>query len=87
MTNTDVTYRGISFRVEYEYTRSEPMTYDYPGSPEHIEIQTIKCNGTDFTEFFLEYGELNEINRVIDRFIDLIMQDCYEEIDPDYYDD
>jgi len=36
--------------VTYSYSPSEPTTWEEPGCPSDVEIESITCNGVDITE-------------------------------------
>jgi len=59
-----IEYRGIDFRVEWEYTPGEPQTNDYPGCPEEAEIIRIMHKQTDFTQFFTD-RDIEEITKIL----------------------
>lgn len=41
----DVDAREPDVLVEYDYSREEKMTRDYPGSPEHCEVTDVLLDG------------------------------------------
>ena len=44
---TEVEVAGETLEVEYEFTRGEEQEYDYPGSPDRVEIQHLTLCGVN----------------------------------------
>jgi hypothetical protein len=74
MSSATVNYKGVEFEVEYDFQPEEKATRDYPGCGMEITPTCITCEGVDFSEFFFEYGTIKEIEKVIQNFVDLIVE-------------
>ena len=37
----EINIQGVTFTVKYAYEKGEPQTYDYPGSPDVVEVYAI----------------------------------------------
>ena len=61
-----INYRGLELEVEFDYQPEEPeVRYypdgsGYPGSAEEITVSKVSLNGTDITELFDNFTELEE---------------------------
>lgn len=75
----DITYQGIPFEVEVEIQRAESSTLEYPGCDERIDIVSIYHNGTDFTDFFFQYGSDRSIRRTISEMEKLVSDQIIDE--------
>jgi len=60
----NIEYRGIDFRVEWEYTPEQKRTNDDPGLPEEAIISRIMHKQTDFTQFFTD-RDIEEITKIL----------------------
>ena len=45
----------IEYKVEYFVDIGEPQTYDYPGSPNAIDIYRVSIDGQDLTDHLSEW--------------------------------
>ena len=56
----EIEFNGYNFDVEFDYEKGDRMVRyyadgsGYPGSPDMIEITSVKYKGEDFTQFFNE---------------------------------
>lgn len=62
-----IKYRGLELDVEFDYSPPEPeVRYysdgsGYPGSAEEISVYKISLNGTDITELFDDFTEIEDV--------------------------
>lgn len=62
---TIVKKNNIELDVEFDYQPYEPSTYEYPGCAESVEITAVFFNGTDITDIILEFGDIEEIEKLV----------------------
>ena len=62
---TTVKKNNVELEIEFDYQPYEPETFAYPGCAESVEITTVILNGTDITEFILEFGDIEEFERLV----------------------
>lgn len=61
-----IKYRGLELDVEFDYQPEEPeVRYypdgsGYPGCAEEIDVYKVSLNGTDITELFDDFTEMEE---------------------------
>lgn len=61
----------IPIEIEFEFCPAERMTWDYPGCPEHIEIEGIYCGGKP----------LQIPDDILTQHEDEIEQACWDELE------
>ncbi len=57
-------YYGVDLEVTYRHYIGEPETYDYPGSPDEVELLSVEVNDIDITEILVE-EQIEEIENII----------------------
>tara|TARA_R110000796_G_scaffold69184_2_gene158010 strand:+ start:657 stop:878 length:222 start_codon:yes stop_codon:yes gene_type:complete len=64
MKNLTVNYRGVILEVEGEHTKGEEADYEYPGSPDEFEIETV-CAGSKINIYdILETSQIYELEKI-----------------------
>jgi len=59
-----ITYRQFELEVDYNFSKGEEQDYDYPGSPDEVELLSIELNGVDIMEL-LNVDQLYDIEAII----------------------
>lgn len=59
--NTTIEKNNVELEIEFDYQPFEPET----GCPESVEITAVIFNGTDITDFILEFGDIEEIEKLV----------------------
>ncbi len=60
----NIIYNDIALSIEYSYEEQEPGSYDYPGSPDSAEIESVKVKDVDIYDL-LSIEQLYEIEGII----------------------
>lgn len=75
-----VIYRDVEFDVEFDYQPYEPPVYyyrdgsGYPGCAEQADITCVSHKGTDFTDFFFNFGTTAEVTAIAEKFEQLVLE-------------
>tara|TARA_B100001758_G_C18393408_1_gene604372 strand:- start:417 stop:701 length:285 start_codon:yes stop_codon:yes gene_type:complete len=56
----EVNVDGLLLEVHCSYCEGEPQTYDYPGSPSDLQINSIWLDNKDITSLF-DYNNIEEL--------------------------
>ena len=59
-----ITYREFELEVDYNFYKGEQQSYDYPGSPDEVELLSIELNDIDIMEL-LNVDQLYDIETII----------------------
>lgn len=59
-----ITYREFELEVDYNFHKGEQQSYDYPGSPDEVELLSIELNDIDIMEL-LNVDQLYDIETII----------------------
>jgi len=59
-----ITYRQFELEVDYNFYKGEEQDYDYPGSPDEVELLSIELNGVYIMEL-LNVDQLYDIEAII----------------------
>ena len=59
-----INYCNIELVVEYDYEEAEPQTYDYPGSPDSVVLESVEVNDVDIYDM-LTIEQLYDIESII----------------------
>jgi hypothetical protein len=55
----------IKVDIGYDYQPEEPMTWNYPGCPEAVEIYEVTLHGTDNEIFIIDADLMNSLEEKI----------------------
>ena len=59
-----IIYCDIEMIVDYYFEKGETQTYDYPGSPDMVEIEKVEVNNVDIYDL-LDQEQLNDLETII----------------------
>ncbi len=59
-----IKYYGVPIEVTYTHYVGEEQTYDYPGSPDEVELLSAEVNDIDITEILVE-EQIEDIENLI----------------------
>ena len=59
-----INYCGILMEVEYEFYKGEKQTWDYAGSPDEVEIESVEVGGYDIYNL-LSPDQLHDLENII----------------------
>lgn len=59
-----INYCEIPMEVVYEFYKGEPQTWDYPGSPDEVELESVEVGGFDIYNL-LSPDQMHDIENII----------------------
>lgn len=59
-----INYCDIELVIDYVYEEAEPQTYDYPGAPDSVVLQSVEVNDVDIYEM-LTVEQMYDIEGIV----------------------
>lgn len=64
MSTMTITYLDVPLTVDYEFEAGERATFDYPGSADWADINSVSVNGADITNL-IDQDTLERIAEIV----------------------